>query len=389
MLVYGYTDGLIITSDALNSLTHESLAPTIVCASSFWKDRFEKDRGQETENPNILAERIQKRGGPITHHDVNSVIKRQGLSVTEEELNELVALPFVEHSLELIDLIRPLYRRVSNIWAVYMLISPMLKYYVGSTTNFGERLSHYFKNHKGPVRPILQDIRDIGINLFTLRVCDLPLHLREQRFLIALEQYYILALVPANNPLLVAGGQPWSAEQSGNNSRVHSVPLYLSVFGQVVYIFNSLSGVGLGNNAVTGLGTSANTIIKYIKSGEKYLGFFTISRTIPEGFTVEQLKSSPYILSLSDLLELVSQVKLDYKANWVPTKPTGRPKSTTPPITITRLSDNAVFYCDNYSHTRAWVLKETKTNIGVKTIERRVLSGQPLNGYLYQLTNKS
>lgn len=82
-------------------------------------------------------------------------------------------------------------------------------FYVGSTTNLGERFRHYIKKHNGAnLRSILQDIRDIGISVFQMRIYLIPKELQELRLLIALEQYYILALNPGNNDILVAGGSP-------------------------------------------------------------------------------------------------------------------------------------------------------------------------------------
>jgi hypothetical protein len=184
----------------------------------YWRKVLEKDTGQETDNSNILAARIRKRGGPVTYHDVNTVLVSQGYSITKEELDALKAIPFKRYSLlnTIIDQLKALYpdkkrsKKIIKVWAIYMFINSITQMlYVGSTQNLGERLRHYFKSHTGDrPRSILRDIRDTGINLFNLRVYLIPKELQELRLLLALEQYYILTLNPGNNDILVAGGSP-------------------------------------------------------------------------------------------------------------------------------------------------------------------------------------
>lgn len=79
---------------------------------------------------------------------------------------------------------------------------------------------------------------------------------------------------------------------------------------------------------------------------------------------------------------LIGETKAEYKKHYV-RKPAGRPKSTTPSVNITRLSDKSVFKFDNFNSARTWLLKEAQMNVSNDTIRRRIASGAPLNGFLY------
>ena len=111
--------GCTCLNDDISSLVHESFTISAICTISsqaqFWKDVAEKDDGQETDNPNILAARIQIRGGPITHEDINSVLARQGIAITAEELLRLKSIPYVTHKLDILALIKALYPSSSSI----------------------------------------------------------------------------------------------------------------------------------------------------------------------------------------------------------------------------------------------------------------------------------
>lgn len=101
--------------------------------------------------------------------------------------------------------------------------------YVGSSINFSLRLRHYLTNTKEVrIRLILQNIRDVGISNFTLMFYRIPPHLQEGRLLLALEQYYILSLVPALNTLKVVNETPGGMRLSENNSIKKSVPILLA-----------------------------------------------------------------------------------------------------------------------------------------------------------------
>ena len=271
-----------------------------------------------------------------------------------------------------------------------MFINPANDFYVGSTSGFGVRLQHYLKTHSGKLRLILQNIKDIGITNFTLRVYSIPTELQEVRLLLALEQYYILALTPLNNALMVANGSPGGKHLAQQNSLLNSIPLVLSIGEKAIYLFNSMNGTGLGNNAIDGLGTSTNMIAKLLK-GELYMNTFTLSRNPPAGMTLAELRDSGQLISFEEMLALVNAAKdqWKYKMRTISPDRIQGPKPTTPAITITRVSDGLTFSFRGYNSARTWILSEVGTNISNDTITKRIESGKPLNGYLYKLTTKS
>jgi group I intron endonuclease len=109
-------------------------------------------------------------------------------------------------------------------WGIYIWCNMAGgKDYVGSTQVLWKRLKHYWKDHNGNnLQKILADIKIIGIGHFELMIYDLPVHLRELRLLLALEQYYLLSLNPQNNTLYVAKGSPGGMAIAENNRMKNS-----------------------------------------------------------------------------------------------------------------------------------------------------------------------
>lgn len=72
---------------------------TALSQKDYWKDVYEKDTGQDTQNPNIIAARTIASGKPVTHQDINAVLSLQGHSITEAELEALKVLPSTEYNI--------------------------------------------------------------------------------------------------------------------------------------------------------------------------------------------------------------------------------------------------------------------------------------------------
>jgi hypothetical protein len=90
------------------------------------------------------------------------------------------------------------------------------------------------------------------------------------------------------------------------------------------------------------------------------------------------------LMTLEQFSIILENKRIDYKHNWVRTKPAGRPPSTTPSFIAIRLSDGAEFKFKNFNSTRPWLRKETGKHVDNDTIWRRMKSGVPLNGILYK-----
>lgn len=50
----------------------------------------------------LIAARIIKRGGPVTANDVNAVLAQQKHTVTQAELDELCAIPYITFTFPLV-----------------------------------------------------------------------------------------------------------------------------------------------------------------------------------------------------------------------------------------------------------------------------------------------
>lgn len=149
--------------------------------------------------------------------------------------------------------------------------------YVGSTYSLGERLRHYFKNSSSlKLRPILQEIKNLGISSFNVRIYLLPTEYQEVRLLIALEQYFILSMNPKYNTLMVANGSPGGMRVAKISSLALSIPIYVYVNKILVYIFDSMAG--MTNNAITGLNVSTKSIYTALNTGRPYLNVFILTR---------------------------------------------------------------------------------------------------------------
>ena len=63
------------------------------------------------------------------------------------------------------------------------------------------------------------------------------------------------------------------------NSLFNEECTYVSIAGQLLFIFDSLNG--LTNNAITGLNAPTNTIIKCLNDNLLFLGVYYLSRIPP------------------------------------------------------------------------------------------------------------
>lgn len=159
-----------------------------------------------------------------------------------------------------------------------------------------------------------------------------------------------------------------------------SIPLYLCLQGQLIYVFDSMNGIT--NDAISILRMGTRDIGNCLNKGALVFNTFTLSR---ENSSTNQ----PNLVTLEELLELLEQARIHARATRVSTKPRGRPESTTGTLKLTQCSNGAIFEFDNFNAARTWLLNNTGKNVSNETIRRRIISGQPLNGIFYQSgTNK-
>lgn len=112
------TLGLGLDLDSVCSTLEESQSQWLMATLypyDYWKERYEKDKGQTTDNPHIIAARIIDTGVDITHVEVNAVLANQGIKITEGELASLVAIEYKEYELDSLEAISSMFPREGNV----------------------------------------------------------------------------------------------------------------------------------------------------------------------------------------------------------------------------------------------------------------------------------
>lgn len=131
-----------------------------------------------------------------------------------------------------------------------------------------------------------------------------------------------------------------------SNSAHNSVPVFMYLEGVLIYVFAS-SG-GQYNSVATTLGVSHNSVLRSIRTGALFLGTFLFT-TSPIDPNAEPTMNE------TELKKLYTEVRNEYTINNVSQIAGGKAKAATaktPAVKVTRLSDGAVFKCDNYRATR-------------------------------------
>ena len=197
-----YGDNTVMMSSSVGIGTRTS--------ASYWKSVYEKDTNQVTSNPHILAARIIGEQKPVGAEEINSVLAPQNISVTSDNLNELLAISPIEIGCvtnkkdlnkQLPNVTKPRTKLIQDqpvtLFGVYCWthIETGVQY-IGSSIDLGARVRNYFKVYaeSKALRPILQNIRMSGISPFSLKVWILPPHLATTANTVVLEQYFFFDL---------------------------------------------------------------------------------------------------------------------------------------------------------------------------------------------------
>ena len=205
--------------------------------SSFWEPIDEKDKGQETNNPHIIAKRHLTKGGLTDAKLINLVQSQQGHTINQEELNKLSSIKPV--SILFDDLPSPegvqtkTHEQIISNRAYNAKVRSKLKEYLGGTTtsiagvyiwtnlktgeqyvgrsiNLYTRLRSYFRSLNKENRLINQSMKTFGIQNFKLDIYIINTTGMEMEnskikaVTLCLEQYYIFILNPSLNYIKVA-----------------------------------------------------------------------------------------------------------------------------------------------------------------------------------------
>lgn len=229
--------------------------------------------------PNTIALEHINKGDPITSQVINSVLLNQKVSITQQELDELLSLPKVNFDLPLTDQTYPALlgligkpgskRSKAGIYVFSHKYSD--KNYVGSSNDLARRFKQYFEKNAlfsnkdtGMLLPMLEKE---NLKAFTLEVTVIPSSFSNYAHCF-LEQYFLLdKRFNLNTHKIV-------------NFRVNQgfkIYLYDKDCKTLYYSSNSL------NAFCADLGIHHSSYKKHVANNEPYLGYFRISNyLIPE-----------------------------------------------------------------------------------------------------------
>lgn len=158
---------------------------------NYWESVYEKDRGQETDNPHLIAKRHLSTGEKTDANIINLVLSKLGLgyAITQLELDQLSSILPISIKFDNLTLRssaahhKNLYSKFLRRSCAHNLVNKIRGVYVwtnlktgdqnvGSSIDLTTRLRHYFKPsilNKG-IRLINKDIQIFGIEKFKLDI---------------------------------------------------------------------------------------------------------------------------------------------------------------------------------------------------------------------------
>lgn len=236
----------------------------------------------------------------ITSDTLNNLLVNQGVTITENQLEELKNIPGVKFDLPLNNetyealaglIGKPKARRRKA--GVYVFThKPTGQKYVGSSNSLSRRIDQYFnfkhinQKNSGLLLPLL---KSEGFEKFSLEIFVMPSEFSSDYFFLFLEQYYILQ------------GEFSLNTQKIVNFRVNQGnPIYLyNLKGDTLYYYSKSL-----NQIQDDLGIHPNTCKSCLK-GNNYLNFFKITDIRIEG-------ANSANLSVSELSNLISEKKKEF-----------------------------------------------------------------------------
>jgi hypothetical protein len=197
----------------------------------FWTEVLEKDFGQETSNPHIIARRHITSGNKTDVEVLNKILPSKFDRVLPEELKELISI-----EPKTVQYCEPDTKQVNkkDVWELIGKRNKMPKYagiyvwtnmltgeqYVGSSVELAKRVANYKQDiSKKETRSVISNMSKYGVENFTLTIYLVEKVQLEQvkdasmtllRKLIILEQYLILTLKPSLNIVKVANTAPYT-----------------------------------------------------------------------------------------------------------------------------------------------------------------------------------
>lgn len=288
----------------------------------------------------------------------------QGVSITQEELDQLKAIPGVKFDLPFNDQTYPTFANLVGTPktrlrkpGVYIFTHKATgRRYVGSSNSLSRRLNQYFnnshfnQNNGGLLIPL---IKTSGFSAFELEIRLMPPKFNSLFYFLFLEQYLLLHKSFDLNSQRVVN---FRVKQGTN------IYLY-SLHGNILY-YTSKSLNQIWDN----LGIHHDTCIKCIKKSESYLNFFKITDT-PIDFAQ---KAS---LDLSELAKLISDKKADFLSNSFSTR-------LSVPIFIKEVASGDIVELDSIKATVSY-LKSKNIVADRNKISKCLSSGDQYKGFIF------
>ncbi len=361
---------------------------------NFWSEVLEKDLGQNTSNPHIIARRHLTSGNNTDTDVLNKILPSKFDRVLPEKLEQLISIepktvnycdPVTkeENKKDVSQLIGkrsglPKYAGI-YIWT-NMLTGEQ---YIGSSVELAKRVANYKQDiSKNKARPIISNMSKYGLENFTLTIYLVELvQLKEikdanidlLRKIIILEQYLILTLKPSLNTVKVANTAPYTdhSELSPQkwNKMVTSMSQPIYIYLDDVLVFEAASAaVGARQ-----LGIGVVSFFRNMKDGTKLFRRYTVSRIGPTENTKVSLIPVEALKKLFDQYRVESRVGLNTNSMKVLIKDTiNNTETIVPSITVAS------------AHT----YNMEGRSVSVKTLRKWLDSGTIIKGWIFsKVTN--
>nr|YP_008082043.1 GIY-YIG endonuclease family protein [Rhizoctonia solani]AGK45420.1 GIY-YIG endonuclease family protein [Rhizoctonia solani] len=302
--------------------------------TSHFKLVREKDKGQDTDNPHILAKRHIESCAPTDVNVVNKILSLSSAPITKEELDILTSCKKIEVKLPLKITNKSILEQfgwtVENPYpgdgdpklaGIYVFLNMVTgERYVGSSVDLLARIRRYFNSSvlSNEKRLISKSFLEYGIENFSLEICAIdPLlfgegfDLRAGDLCLALEQHFILTNNPTLNTVKVAGSPPGGPMPESTKLSIRKSN------GRPVFVFNHDKTVLLfvaesANSFMKEFNLCRQTFFKYLASEKALFGLFIFSNDILPGVTTKLMDSSEL---LNALIEGKSAMFPDMKSN--------------------------------------------------------------------------
>jgi len=297
------------STSAANSFSPRKVEnPKVIATKSYWETIHEKDIGQETDNPHLIARRHLSKGGSTDVNIINLVQSHLGHTINLIEFNILRSIKPVSILFNNLGLQTKNKDQVISSNAYNAKVRSKLNVYIGGTNksiagvyiwtnlktgeqnvgssiNLYTRLRSYFKPsivNEGN-RLINQSMKKFGIENFKLDLYIINttgmVNSKIRALTLCLEQYYIFFLNPSLNSVKVAGSNPiveHTKEHIASIKKANSKPIYVYKDNTLIYQADS------ANILKKEINISQSTITKCIKNPSfKCFKFLTISHVGP------------------------------------------------------------------------------------------------------------